>query len=73
MIVDGKTWLPEIHRFLLVDLWCRAGSTDQDQSCIARKLVKDHLDLQLIDPDDLSASVTASDIVTLFGATCASL
>jgi BTB/POZ domain len=64
ILVDGKTFLSEKHRFLLIDHWHRAGSTDQDRGCIAKQLVKDHLDLQLIDPEYLSTTVTLSGLVT---------
>jgi BTB/POZ domain len=64
ILVYGKTLLSEQHRFLLIDQWCHPGSTDQDRGCIAKQLVKDHVDLQFIDPEYLSTTVTLSGLVT---------
>jgi BTB/POZ domain len=65
ILVDGKSFLCAQDRFSLIDRWCKSVSSDADRHRMAKQLVKDHVDLQLIDPDALSASVTASGLVTL--------
>jgi hypothetical protein len=62
LVHNGKVM--EKHCFLLIDLWCHANDADPDRHSISKKLVKDHVDLQLIDPDDLSTSVVKSGLLT---------
>jgi hypothetical protein len=57
--------MSEKNCLLLVDLWCQVGSTDEDRGPAAKQLVQDHVDLHLIEPEDLSSSVTSSGLVTL--------
>jgi BTB/POZ domain len=65
VLVDGKAFLSEKICFLLVDLWYQHSSAGEDRVPAAKKLVKEHVDLHFIDPEDLSSSVTASGLVTL--------
>jgi BTB/POZ domain len=65
ILIEGKPFLCDQNRFLLVDLWHQAGSTDQDRCSGAKMLVNENVDLEFIDPEDLSTSVTSSGLVTL--------